>query len=79
MLYFLLSCSLHEALSKEQQWKDQYNNSLNQMKGRMVDAQKETNQLQAIIQELTHERDVLLQENEKFKYTQEDHLKNNQK
>lgn len=70
---FVCCSSLHQSLSKEQSWRDQYNNSLDQMQqmltqreGHVIDAQKETNKLQATIQQLTDERETLRMELEKI-------------
>ena len=53
MFHFMHIFRLHKSLSKEQSWKEQYNNSLDQMQqliaqrdGTVIDAQKETNKLQ---------------------------------
>ena len=57
MFHFIHILRLHKSLSKEQSWKEQYNNSLDQMQqliaqrdGTVIDAQKETNKLQVRIQ-----------------------------
>lgn len=80
MILCLVSLRLHKSLSKEQSWRDQYNNSLDQMQqliaqrdGHVIDAQKETNKLQAIIHELTTERDLLSQDLEKLRANETEH------
>ena len=85
MLYNLTN-RLHKSLSKEQSWKEQYNNSLHQMQeliaqreGNVLDAQKETNKLQQIIQELTDERDLLSQQMEKLQASDAEHHRTNDK
>lgn len=72
--------SLHQSLSKEQSWRDQYNNSLNQMQqmlvqreDHMIDAEKETNKLQAMIRGLVDEKESLHDELEKLRATDSDH------
>ncbi|XP_067943155.1 mirror-image polydactyly gene 1 protein-like [Watersipora subatra] len=77
---------LHKSLSKEQSWKEQYNNSLNQMQeliaqrdGNVLDAQKQTNRLQDIIRDLSEERDMLSQQMEKLQATETEHQRTNEK
>lgn len=50
-----------------------------QRDGHVIDAQKETNQLQAVIHELTQERDLLRQDIEKLQANDADHRKNSDK
>jgi len=52
---------------------------LAQRDGTVIDAQKETNQLQEVIQELTDERDLLRQNLQKLHNSEKEHLKNSEK
>ena len=50
-----------------------------QREGNVLDAQKETNKLQEIIQGLTDERDILSQQLEKLQASETEHQRTNDK